>query len=175
MLPVTVTRPELLVGGSDRTFRRFIYDLHSLFRSMDKLRDRIGSALGLTGNQFHILLVLAELQDSRAVTVKAIAEALQTSGTYVTKETSGMEQRGLLKKSVNPEDRREVIVTLTPKGRAGIRRIAANLPRINDRLFEGVTAGQIETYRDMVALMLDHMEGAMEAAGEMRKAPRRTS
>ena len=68
---------------------------------------------------------LAELQDARAVTVKAIAEALQTSGTYVTKETSGLEQRGLVLKSVNPEDRREVIVTLTPKGRTSIRRIAA--------------------------------------------------
>jgi len=175
LLPVTITRPELLVGGSDRTFRRFIYDLHTLFRNMDKLRDRIGSALGLTGNQFHILLVLAELQEARAVTVKAIAEALQTSGTYVTKETSGLEQRGLLKKSVNPEDRREVIVSLTPKGRAGIKRIAGNLPRINDRLFEGITAGQIENFRDMVALMLDHMEGAMEAAGEIRKTPRKNA
>ncbi len=164
-VPVTVTRPELLIGGSDRAFRRLIYDLHSLFRRMDRLRDRLGAVLGLTGNQFHILMVIAELQNARAVNISAVAAALHTSGTYVTKETGALERRRFVRKAVNPRDRREVLVTLTEQGRAAIRRIARVLRPVNDALFLGVTTSHIGGFRRTVALMLGNAVAATARAG----------
>ena len=71
--------------------------------------------LGLTYPQY---LVMSALWQQDAQTVGAIAERLALESSTITPLVKRLETAGFLNRERNPEDERQVIVTLSPKGRA---------------------------------------------------------
>ena len=173
LLPLTVNRAELLVAGADREFRRFIYNLHSLSVRMDRLRDRISALTGLTGSQYHILMAIAELSGTQVLNVNAVADALRTSGAFITREAGALVREGLVRKIVKRDDRRHVILALTPRGRRVLNDVAPSLRRINDTLFAGVSADDFAGMRRFIGMMLDNMPATFINAEGLRPASRR--
>jgi DNA-binding MarR family transcriptional regulator len=159
-----VTRPALLLGGSDRAFRAFIYSLLTVSVRMDRLRARVGQLMGLTGLQYHILMVMAEFEDDRPASVGAVAEALHVTGAYVTMETRKLARLGLIEKRANPDDRRGVLLSLTPSGRAAVDAVAPYLREINDALFEGFGSAEFAQFRRIVERMLPTTDAALRKA-----------
>jgi DNA-binding MarR family transcriptional regulator len=153
-MPQTVSRPELLgENGGDADFRRMIYGIFTMTVNFDRIRERMATALGLSGIQYHILMVVGELGPEMPVTISVVADRLHTSGAYVTMETKKLMRRGFLDKSPNPDDRRSVVLTLTREGREAIDAFAPYLREINDELFD--TMGP-ETFRQFQAIV-EHM------------------
>ena len=155
-MPPTVSRPDLLdPSGGDAEFRRLIYGIFTMTVNFDRIRERMATALGLSGIQYHILMVVAELslEADPTVTVSAVADRLHTSGAYVTMETKKLMRRGFLDKRPNPEDGRSVILALTAEGRAAIDEFAPHLRDINDALFDGIGPETFAQFRAIV----DHM------------------
>jgi len=72
-----------------------------------------------------------------------------TSGA-ITTAVDRVEQRGLVARTFDPEDRRARIVTLTPKGETLIRRIFASHVRAMERATSGLSAAERNT---LVALL----------------------
>jgi DNA-binding MarR family transcriptional regulator len=163
-MPRTTTSPSLLGGdGSDAEFRRLIYGIFTMTVNFDRIRERMAIALGLSGIQYHILMVVAELSAEESVTISTVADRLHTSGAYVTMETKKLMRRGYLDKRPNPADGRSVILVLTPEGRQTIEEFAPYLCEINDELFDGVGPETFEAFRNIV----NHMTRTSGRASEL--------
>jgi DNA-binding MarR family transcriptional regulator len=71
--------------------------------------------LGITYPQYLVLSVLWQ-QDSQAI--GAIADRLSLESSTITPLVKRLEAAGFLQRQRNPEDERQVIVTLSPKGKS---------------------------------------------------------
>lgn len=133
--PLTVTKPDLLVSGSDDEFRRLVHRLLAFGTRLDAVRCAFGSHIGLTGIQYTILVSIAHLEKSEPVGVKRIATHLSLSGAFVTIETNKLVKLDLLEKQTNPQDRRRVLLHVTDKGRHLLADLATIQCEVNDVLF----------------------------------------
>lgn len=164
-LPTTTHHEALLdSNGSDADFREMIYGIFTMTVNFDRIRESMATALGLSGIQYHILMVVAELSADAPVTVTAIAGRLHTSGAYVTMETKKLMRRGFLDKERNPDDGRSVIITLTDEGRAAIDAFAPYHQEINSELFGGIDAETFQQFRGIVDQMSRTSTRAAEKA-----------
>lgn len=143
--PLSVTLPDLLVDGSDETFRRLIYGLFVVRDRLDTCRDAFGREVGLSRSQYWLLIAVARMQGENGTGLRAVADQLMVAPSFVTTEVGKLVARGLIAKSPNPEDRRAVLVRLTAEGEATLDRLAPFLQEINDTLFAGVDREEFET------------------------------
>jgi len=163
-LPPSTTLDALLdEKGGDAEFRKLIYGIFTMTVNFDRIREQLATALGLSGIQYHILMVIAEFAPPKNVTVSLIAERLHTSGAYVTMETKKLMRQGFLDKRPNPDDGRSVLLELTTEGRAVIDSFAPHLQAINDQLFEGMGPETFARFREIV----DHMSRTSGRAANM--------
>lgn len=134
-LPLTVSRDELLVDGTDASFRHLIHRLLAYASSLEAIRAGLGEMIGLSGVQYTILICVAHLQDGKGVGVKEIADHLSYTGAFVTIETGKLAKLGLVEKRRNPGDGRRVLLSTTPRARDLLGDLAPAQRRINDTLF----------------------------------------
>lgn len=140
--PITISSPELLIDGSDDEFRQVVYLFVKVLGRLMTCREAFGSKINLTGSQFAVLVGVAYRQGEIGVTVKELARYVHLAPTHVTTEVGRLHRRGLLEKKAATEDRRSVLVSLTPRGETTVATVAPFVRRINDILFGGVTAAE---------------------------------
>jgi MarR family transcriptional regulator, organic hydroperoxide resistance regulator len=137
-LPLSVTRPEILIDGSDREFRRLIHRMLIGQARLAAVRESIAGRIGVSGTQYTMLMSVLHLQGTAGVSIGALADYLEVTGPHVTGIIGKLVASGLVRKAVNPKDRRGVLVKLTPGGRKKLLQAFAFISAVNDRLFEGV-------------------------------------
>jgi DNA-binding MarR family transcriptional regulator len=140
--PATVTLGPMLSEGSDVAFREAIYLMALAFGRLHACREAFARALHLTPPQFIVLIGTAHRQGTEGVTIRALADHTQLAATHVTTEVGRLIGKGLLSKRANAQDRRSVLVRLTPKGEAAIREVNPLLRRVNDELFKNVSRSE---------------------------------
>ena len=88
-------------------------------RSLARRFDDALRPVGLTNGQFSLMMSLnrAELPD-----MAGVAKLLGMDRTTLTAALKPLQRRGLLKITVDPQDRRSRVMTLTPKGRSLLAR-----------------------------------------------------
>src|SRR5262245_14467004 len=138
--PLTVSHPDLVLSGSDRKFREMIYLMVLAFGRLQFFREAFGRAMSLTGSQFVVVMGTAHRQGSEGISIRALADHTHLAATHVTTEVGKLIAKGLLTKSANLHDRRSVLVRLTPAGEEAIREVTPLVRRVNDVLFQHVTA-----------------------------------
>src|SRR5689334_20051514 len=113
--PATVSKPELLVEGSDAEFRGLVHDLMAFAHHIEACRDGFGAIAGLTGVQYEIFMAVKRFQpgtgaDAAAgINVGQVAERLHRSGAFITLEVNKLVAKGLLAKEGDPTDGRRVV------------------------------------------------------------------
>jgi MarR family transcriptional regulator, organic hydroperoxide resistance regulator len=173
--PRTISRPEFLHGGSDSDFRGFIYDFLIVSTRMESIRDRIGSLLPLSGFQYHVLSVISELQQRGPVSVGLVAQTLHAGASYVTMESRKLERIGLVGRTVNPADKRGVLMELSPAGKEALNAIASRQCQINDALFDGLSREDFAAFRHVIAKMVENTSKALELADDYSRQSSRES
>lgn len=151
-MPLTASRDALLVDGSDTEFRELVHDMLAFASAIQEVRNRLGQLIGLSGTQYTILTAIARLTQTRSeLGVNQLADHLHLSGAFVTIEVNKLVTAGLVSKAVNPEDRRRVVLEVTPEA---IRRLKG-MNRVqcpaNDMLFEPLTAKDFKQLRAITA------------------------
>jgi MarR family transcriptional regulator, organic hydroperoxide resistance regulator len=159
--PLTISSPELLIGGSDDEFRHVVYLFVKVLGRFIACREAFGHAINLTGSQFIVLIGVAYRQGENGVTVKELSRYVQLAPTHVTTEVGRLSRRGLVKKAAGTDDRRSVLVKLTPQGEATVVRVAPFVRRINDILFGGVTAAEFAAAHATFAKLARNSEYAL--------------
>lgn len=145
--PLTVSRPALLVDGSDAEFRGFIHDLIAYGHRLDTVREAFAAIAGVSPAQYEILM-LASRADG--LPVGEVAARLHRSGAFITIEANKLAERGVLEKAADPADGRRVLLRTTGKARELLERLAPYQVRINDVLFEQVGAKRFRELRSVV-------------------------
>ena len=113
--PLTVSRPPLLVRGSDVEFRQLIHDLIAYGHRLDACRDAFAAIIGVSGAQYEILM-LASRADG--LSVGEVAARLHRSGAFITIEANKLVERGIMEKASDPADGRRVLLKMNAKGQA---------------------------------------------------------
>jgi len=167
--PLTVSHPELLRNDSDDEFREMIYLIVEVLSKLSICREAFGRSMGLTGSQFAVLVGVAYRQGEQGVTIKRLADYVHLAATHVTTEVGRLQRKGLLNKRPGKEDRRSVLVSLTPKGESAVMSVAPFVKRINDLLFSGITARELAIARNMFTRLSLNSELAV---AEIRLADR---
>jgi DNA-binding MarR family transcriptional regulator len=151
-LPLTVSRPELLAGGSDSEFRDLVHDLLAFSSIIHDVRNRLGQAIGLSGTQYSILMAIARLSDqSPELGINQLAEQLHWSGAFVTIEVNKLVAAGLVAKKSNPVDRRRVLLSITPAARRKLVQLQPIQVPSNDSLFEPLSAEDFQMLRQVMS------------------------
>ncbi len=147
--PHTISRPALLVDGSDGEFRGLIHDLIAYGHRLDACRDAFATIVGISGVQYEILM-LASRADG--LSIGEVAARLHRSGAFITIEANKLVERGILEKASDPADGRRVLLKNTLRSVELLRRLAPYQVRINDALFERLDARR---FRQLRALARD--------------------
>lgn len=137
-LPLSISRPEILIDGNDGDFRRLIHRMLIGSARLSAVREAIGERVGVSGANYTMLMAVLRLQGTAGVSISALAEYLEVSGPYVTSVINKLSAQGFVKKAANPKDKRGVLVKLTPVGRKRVLQAFEFICNVNDRLFEGV-------------------------------------
>jgi MarR family transcriptional regulator, organic hydroperoxide resistance regulator len=158
----TVTRPELLVEGSDRAFRQLVHDTLAFSARLQQVRGQLGQVIGLSGTQYTVLIAIAHLRgmDER-VGVNLVAEHLHFSGAFITIEINKLVAAGLVEKETDTEDRRRVILGITQKARALLNELAPVQRPANDLLFSCLSAKDFSKIRKLMSALVETADQAI--------------
>src|SRR5215469_17152031 len=166
-LPATVSRTALLEAGGDR-FRQLVYDLLTISVRMEPVRTHLARRIGITGPQYSVLVAIAQFEGADGVSVSKVAEVLHVSAAFITAETRQLERLGLLIKSVNPRDRRGVLLRLTATGEQQMIAISPAITAVNDQFFSPLSRSTFRTLADCVAQLVC---SSREAVNVIETAP----
>ena len=152
---MTVSRPELLLDGSDVAFRQMVHDIMAFGARMQENRAKVAGYIGLSAQQYTILITIAHHQDQDGFGIIRMADHLRLSGAFVTIEVNKLVEAGLVRKKPNQTDRRRVLLTIMPKGRD----LLANLARIqrpsNDTIFGCLSSEDFLTLRTIIPQLVE--------------------
>lgn len=159
--PLTVTRPELLVDGSDDRFRQLVHSLFGFLARHEAVRNGHAARIGLAGIEYTVLISIAHLSKKGDVSVKAVADHLRVSGTFVTRTVSRLVQLGLVSKMIQPDDRRHVRLTVSTRGRERLEELAPVQREVNDVEFGCVTQAEFLLLADVIERLIKTSEKAV--------------
>ncbi|MEA3193818.1 MAG: hypothetical protein QOD26_2151 [Betaproteobacteria bacterium] len=146
--PPTVSRPALLVGGSDAEFRGLIHDLIAYGHKLDACRDAFAAIAGVSGVQYEILMLVSRAE---GLSIGEVAARLHRSGAFITIEANKLAAAGILDKAADPADGRKVLLKMNSKSDALLERLAPYQRRINDVLFESLDAKRFRALRALAS------------------------
>jgi DNA-binding MarR family transcriptional regulator len=136
------TQPELATSAW-LSMRSLVLDLHDR-------RVAVSDAIGMS----YLRVKALQRLRSRPLPMRELGAALQIDAPYTTVIVDDLEDRGLVRREVNPADRRSKLVRITPAGRAVARkadRIQSAPPAALSELTGTELAGLERTLRHLVA------------------------
>lgn len=158
--PLTVSRPELMVNGSDRIFREMLHRLLAFSALIQSNRDQLGRHIGLSGTQYTALISIAHME-SDAIGIAQLAEHLNLSGAFVTIAVNKLAAAGLVKKLPNKNDRRRVILSVTPKARDLLAQLAEVQVPVNDTIFRSLSRDQMMELTRVMAQLISGAQASL--------------
>jgi MarR family transcriptional regulator, organic hydroperoxide resistance regulator len=142
--PITISNETFWVDGRDDWLRETLYLMVLCLSQLHTFREAFGRAMDLTSPQFAVLMGTAYTQGVEGVSIGALATHVHLAPTHVTTEVGRLINLGLLQKRPNNEDRRSVLVQLSPQGEKTIRAVIPLVRSVNDQLFDGVTPDEMQ-------------------------------
>jgi DNA-binding MarR family transcriptional regulator len=127
------------------------YLLHELAHLIDAESDQVLSErLGIGFAQFKILMVL---EDREGVTQKDIAHSLNQSEPSVSRQIKILQNKGLIRNRISQSNRRQHVITLTPKGLQIFDQATSALNHYHGPMFERLNEKQQLKIAEALALI----------------------
>jgi DNA-binding MarR family transcriptional regulator len=131
---------------------------HLLKRLGWTVKDRSMEAFESTGLNPAHYAVLALLEEEPRETQAMIADALGYDRSHLVGLLDEIEERGLIERRRDPEDRRRHLVTLTPEGKRTLKQLRALVKRIEDDFFAPLEPAQREQLHALLLELACHHE-----------------
>jgi MarR family transcriptional regulator, organic hydroperoxide resistance regulator len=171
---LTISRPELLVDGSDAQFRRLVHSLFGFLVRHQTLREGHAATIGLAGIEYTTLISIRHLSAQGDVHVRAVADHLHLSGAFVTTVTNKLETKGLITKTSHPGDRRRISLVVTQHGADLLERLAPTQQQVNDVQFGCLGAKEFHQLLDMVQRLVESSDRAISLQRYLAEAKVKT-
>lgn len=168
--PLTISRQELLVDGSDAEFRRLVHNLFAFFSRHQSIRDGHAAIIGLAGVEYTVLISIAHLSKSEVVNIASVANHLHVSGTFITRVVKSLAKKGLVEKSNDFGDRRRVQLKITRKALNELQKLSKSQIEVNDIEFGCLTNSEFETLNAIVEKLIGSSDNAIALQTYFRKA-----
>jgi DNA-binding MarR family transcriptional regulator len=123
--------------------------LHQVARDLATALDRQLAPLGVTAQQAALLLHASRQQHSPS----QLMILLGTDTAGMTKLADRLEGKHLIERHPNPQDRRSVLITLTPDGKALVPRVAPVFGRVTRQLLVGFSTSEVSALTAMLERM----------------------
>jgi MarR family transcriptional regulator, organic hydroperoxide resistance regulator len=160
--PLTISRPEMLVDGSDRAFRHLVHALFGFLARHEAVRAGHGARIGLVGIEYTVLISIGHLSVHEGdVSVNRIADHLYLSGAFVTNVTNQLLKRRLIHKTPDPADRRRVRLEISAEGWARLAGLAPVQRMVNDVQFDCLSADEFKQLSGMIDRLIDSSNRAL--------------
>jgi DNA-binding MarR family transcriptional regulator len=125
---------------------------HAFTRAYKPILDKVG----LTYPQYLVMLVLWEKAE---LPVKTIGEQLDLDSGTLSPLLKRLEQNGLIKRTRDSRDERQVIVSLTPKGQAMRGEVNTIMSSIGEAI--GCTLEEMAVMRDMLTRLRGNLNASI--------------
>ena len=125
---------------------------HAFTRAYKPILDQVG----LTYPQYIVMLVLWEKAE---LPVKTIGEQLDLDSGTLSPLLKRLEQSGLIKRTRDSRDERQVIVSLTPKGQAMKGEVNTIMSSIGEAI--GCTLEEMAAMRDMLTRLRGNLNASI--------------
>lgn len=172
--PLSVSRPELLIEGSDDRFRDLIYSLFVATFRFQEIREAFGREIEVSGPQYFVLMAVARHHNDGGIGIGGLAAHLNVAAPHVTTEVGKLVERGLLDKRPNPEDGRRVLITLSDRGKAALEQLAPLRQHINNVLFDGFSRDEFLTLARLIDRFVSTTQRALDEVADHERERRRT-
>lgn len=128
----------------DRIFERFLLE----------------SGIDLNGGQGRILFVLWKTD---GLTVGEISEKTSLAKNTVSAVLNGMVRKGIVQKRINPQNRRQTIVSLTEYAKSLEKKYAAVSQQMNALFYQGFSEAEQQQFEQYLARVLETLTQTMRA------------
>jgi DNA-binding MarR family transcriptional regulator len=128
---------------------------------------------GIPAQQHQLLLQVAGAPAGELVTVAYIAARLGLRHNSVVELSNRCETAGLLKRTVNPSNRRQVLLSVTARGRRALDKLSADHARELDELGPRLisTLGKIRSLRSLTSASSQSSAGSKQSSISRKKSP----
>jgi DNA-binding MarR family transcriptional regulator len=155
------------------SFRNLMtFRLHRVARISERISEQhYRKHLGLTLPECRVIGITASYG---SVSFKRVAAAAYLEKSYASRVVSGLVERGILEKLVNPSDSRSVLLQLTAQGEAVHEQTYALALRLNELLQQPFRGGQVSdfvAFLDALEQQFDQTSGLIESGEEFPTAP----
>jgi DNA-binding MarR family transcriptional regulator len=96
-------------------------------------------------------LLLLEVSPESGKNPKSLAKSLDLENSSITGLLDRLEKQGLVKRWPNPEDRRGVLIFLTPEGIVARQAITTLVEKMDLRIREAISGDDTKTFRRVIA------------------------
>lgn len=149
----------------DITTKALAMRIRRIAHLVDRAMRRELAATGVEPWEIEVLLSLRRAGDRRRSAGELARESQVTSGA-ITNRVDRLERRGWVLRTIDPDDRRQVQVTLTDDGVAQADRIIAAKNETEERIFAGVDRRTLERVTTDLRKVLASLEGAVDSDGD---------
>jgi MarR family transcriptional regulator, organic hydroperoxide resistance regulator len=159
--PLTISRSELLVNGSDREFRRLVDSIFAFAGRHEAVRDGHAASIGLSGVEYSMLIALRHLQQDGEVGVKELADYLHVSGSFITTLIGKFVKDGLVTKRPDSKDKRRVRLKVSKKGHDLLAALAPVQRQVNDVQFGPLSRADFQFLLNVLPRLIESSNKAV--------------
>jgi DNA-binding MarR family transcriptional regulator len=141
----------------------------SLYRTMtafDRVHAEELNPVGLSVTQFNVLSVLLRVREP--LTMGELAQAVSVRSANLTAVADSLAARGLVDRTLNPDDRRSFLVSITPDGHTFM---AGFLPA-HWRVLQDLMSGLSRPERTRLLELLEKLLGSLHESEQAQQASR---
>jgi len=140
--------------------RRLSWDIASISTYLEELRHFWAKTIGITGAQWRIILILAEIDEGTGVPVNAVSKLLQVDSSFVTTQSKLLEKNGLMCRKASREDGRIVNLSLTDRTWAHLASLGSRQDALNEFIFAEFASRELEELTNRIGLLKRRFEKA---------------
>ncbi len=156
--PLSTSLEFFVHAGSDREFRKLIYNLFSLSNVMTRMSKLFSAYIGVSGAQQVMIQMIAE---TPGMTVGHVAKKLEVTSQFITIEINDLIKKNIVEKRPNDADRRSMFLVLTPKGQDLLRELGPLRRRANDTMFRSLTEDRARTLMEIISMLISDGRSAL--------------
>jgi MarR family transcriptional regulator, organic hydroperoxide resistance regulator len=127
---------------------------------LGEIRSFWGDALGITGPQWTILMVLADLDRGNGVALKTITATMRVDPSFVTTQSKILEKKGLVQRKSSEFDARIVEMSLSDKGKKQFENMMEHRKAVKKFVFAEFNDRDVKVFFDKLTLLKIRLEEA---------------